>query len=103
MFHHQSNYLSNGDIQHFSTNEKIIIDNPEKGTYYIHVIWGEFVDIDTSKESQDFAVVASGPVQNGYINIEEPKTCPCANCDPSNPLKCSCSGTQVSEVLSSRN
>lgn len=86
----KGDHLSNEDTQHFSTNEKIIIDNPEKGTYYIHVIGNDFIDSNIKKENQAFAVVASGPVSNDYITFEKPTTCPCATCDKSDPTKCAC-------------
>lgn len=87
-------HLANGDSQHLSTNEKVIIRNNEleDGVYTIHVYAGNFADSDVLENSQkqEFSVVASGPIKNGYIEFSESFECPCDECDPKHPGFCLC-------------
>ena len=94
-------HLENGDTQHASTNEKVIIDENEieNGQYTIHVYGGEFADSGISGNNrQDFAVVATGPINNGYIEFSESNECPCDQCDPQRPGYCLCKGENVGQV-----
>lgn len=86
-------HLANKDTQHASTNEKVIIkeDELEDGTYTIHVYGGKFIDrITTDIDEQEFSVVASGPIQNGYLVFSNSTECPCDKCDPNKPGYCFC-------------
>lgn len=87
-------HLSNGDTQHFSTNEKVIIRNEEleDGEYTIHIYSSHFADssIVGGSLKQDFSVVASGPISNGYLEFASSNECPCENCDKEHPGFCLC-------------
>lgn len=87
-------HLNNKDTQHASTNEKVIIDeyDLENGEYTIHVYGGKFVDnyITGQSTKQEFAVVATGPIENGYLTFKDSFECPCDSCDSQHPGKCLC-------------
>lgn len=86
-------HLPNGDTQHASANEKVIIneDEVENGDYTIHIYGGVFADGSLPvNEYQEFAVVASGPIQNGFLEFSDSNECPCDNCDKSRPGYCLC-------------
>lgn len=86
--------MNNNDTQHTSTNEKIIIDydDLEDGEYTIHVYGGHFTDSLFYRDSptQDFAVVASGPIAKGYLKFTKSSECPCEKCDQEHPGFCQC-------------
>ncbi|KAK8845778.1 hypothetical protein M9Y10_020697 [Tritrichomonas musculus] len=91
-------HLENNDSQHASTNEKVIIneDELEDGEYKIHVFASVFIDTKYSPEyRQDFSLVASGPIKNGYLEFEDSKECLCDKCDPSHPGNCLCDESQA--------
>ena len=87
-------HLQNYDSQHFSTNEKIIIRNKEleDGEYIVHIYGNLFVDslVFSGPFKQEFSVVASGPIPNGYIEFSDSSECPCDKCDTKNPGYCLC-------------
>ncbi|KAK8836774.1 hypothetical protein M9Y10_037296 [Tritrichomonas musculus] len=91
-------HLENGDTQHLSTNEKIIIKNDklEDGDYTVHIYGSYFADsgVPGIVESQKFAVVASGPIDDGYIEFAESMECPCEKCNPNHPGFCLCNESQ---------
>lgn len=98
-------HLENGDTQHASTNEKVIIneDEVEDGQYTIHIYGNEFADSGISgNERQDFAVVATGPINNGYIDFIESNECPCEKCDPQNPGYCLCEEGYVGPICQAK-
>ncbi|KAK8841620.1 hypothetical protein M9Y10_027245 [Tritrichomonas musculus] len=86
-------HLPSKDTQHTSTNEKIIIDEDEieSGEYTIHVYGGYFADnFNNENQRQDFAVAASGPIENGYLEFYDSYNCPCKECDQDHPGFCLC-------------
>ena len=91
-------HLENGDTQHLSTNEKIIIKNDklEDGDYTVHIYGSHFADsgIPGVIESQKFAVAASGPIDDGYMEFTESIECPCEKCNPNHPGSCLCNESQ---------
>ena len=91
-------HLKNGDTQHTSTNEKVIIngDELENGVYKIHVYGGFFADTNALKneKKQIFSVVATGHFSDGYMTFSESSECPCQKCDPNNPGYCLCNESQ---------
>lgn len=64
----QNWYYKNGDKQHLSTNEKVIINQNELeiGEYSIHIYSGSFIEANISQKTQDFSVVATGGIESGY-------------------------------------
>lgn len=40
--------------------------------------------------NQEFSVVASGPIDNGYLSFENSDECICEKCDPNNSINCLC-------------
>ena len=97
----KGDHLSNGDTQHFSTNEKVIIDKSDltKGTYSIYVITGEFADSGVSTDAnQKFAVVATGDISNGFLNFQRSNRCPCAQCSQANPALCQCTEGYIGTI-----
>lgn len=88
-------HLDSKDTQHASTNEKVIIDESdvEEGEYIIHIYGGAFVDGE-SDTRQEFSVVATGPIENGYLEFDDSNKCPCDKCDPKRPGFCLCDGNQ---------
>lgn len=67
----KGDHLPNGETQHFSTNEKVIIntDEIEPGDYTIHVYSLEFLDTGIGDTSvlQNFSVVATGDIDNSFF------------------------------------
>lgn len=91
-------HLSNNDTQHASTNEKVIVNEEEleEGEYEIHVFGGVFADSfnDQNDEEQEFSVVATGPIENKYLEFNESKECLCNECNPDHPGLCMCNENQ---------
>ena len=99
---YKGDHLANNDTQHFSTNEKVIIntDQVEPGDYTIHIYSLAFLDSannDTS-ETQNFSVVATGDIENGFLIFSEPTNCGCSKCDPQHPLHCLCDNYSIGEI-----
>ncbi|KAK8847878.1 hypothetical protein M9Y10_018916 [Tritrichomonas musculus] len=84
-------HLQNGDTQHASTNEKIIIneDELEVGEYKIHVYAGAFVGGKLINKKH-FSVVATGPIINDFLSFEKQSDCPCDKCDQDHSGYCLC-------------
>lgn len=78
------------DGQHMSTNEKVIISNPQAGTYRIRVYSGPFSDPENTP--QQFSVVATGKIENQYLTFTPVITCGTNNCDPQRPVYQNCAG-----------
>ncbi|KAK8836472.1 hypothetical protein M9Y10_037731 [Tritrichomonas musculus] len=81
------------DSQHHSTNEKIIIDDVSvvEGDYTVHIFAGHFFDsnISTGEDLfQEFSVVATGDIDNKYIEFKESTEFPCKKNDPEHPDRC---------------
>lgn len=87
-------HLSNGDTQHISTNEKVIIRNNEleDGNYSIYIYANSFTDrlVQSDSAEQKFSVVASGPIKNGYLEFKNSIECPCEKCKPDLHFYCDC-------------
>lgn len=85
------------DTQHLSTNEKVIFDAFNVGDYTIHIFAGKFFDSSVNKENlqQEFAVVATGEIDNGYIEFKQATTAPCKKTDPDHPDHCLCNDKQI--------
>ena len=92
-----------GDTQHYSTNEKIIIkkDELEVGTYTVHVYGNSFLDTkDKSREykRQSFSVAATGDIDNKYIEFKESAESPCEESDPYNNGYCKCPSDKIGPI-----
>lgn len=85
------------DTQHLSTNEKVIIDAYSKGNYTIHIFSSKFFDSDLKREElrQEFSVVATGNIDNKYIEFEKATVAPCKKVDPDHPDHCLCASNQI--------
>ena len=71
--------------------------------YTIHVYAGNFADSDVLENSQkqEFSVVTSGPIKNGYIEFSESFECPCDECDSKHPGFCLCNEeTEIGPIIS---
>lgn len=91
---YRGDHLPNGDTQHLSTNEKVIVNKEEikTGTYTVHVYGNNFFDSRMNKETkkQNFSVVATGDIDNKYIEFKESKEAPCSDADKNHPGYCKC-------------
>lgn len=94
---YKGDHLPDGDTQHLSTNEKVIIDNPESGTYLIRVFSHGFIDESFSKE-QKFSVVATGNIVNQVLQFKVPETCGKMVCDDNHPLHFRCDDDKVGPI-----
>lgn len=94
-------HLNSSDTQHTSTNEKVIIrkDEIKVGTYTVHVYGNKFFDsslkADNVTLSQNFSVVATGDIENKYIEFAESTDAPCADADPNRPGYCLCNEDEI--------
>lgn len=100
---YKGDHIETGDSQHLSTNEKVIVDREEVeiGQYSIHVFSGAFIDsgINDVEKEQNFSVVASGNIENGYLSFSDAKGCiGCDKCDPDHPLHCKCNDSSLGSV-----
>lgn len=92
-------HLQNKDTQHFSTNEKVIINKNEIeiGTYLVYVVTGTcWADIKTT--GQRFGVVATGDIENKIMifrspNEDQENRCPCEKCN--NNKQCICDSNHI--------
>lgn len=103
---YKGDHLPNGDTQHFSTNEKVIIneDQIEPGEYYIQIYSLNFLDAgvsDTGKY-QNFSVVVTGDIDNGYLDFQKSRACGCDHCSEIHPLHCKCDNTSFGEICQSK-
>ena len=90
--------IKTGDSQHFSTNEKVIIneDEVEEGDYEIHIYSGTFIDSNLSSTPfQNFSIVATGDIENGYLTFTDAQNCGCKRCDSEKPLHCKCEDVNI--------
>ncbi|KAK8837216.1 hypothetical protein M9Y10_036645 [Tritrichomonas musculus] len=103
---YRGDHLQNGETQHFSTNEKVIIDTNEiePGDYTIHVYSLEFIDtaVDDLPLEQNFSVVATGDIDDGFLTFKRAETCGCDKCDEEHPLHCKCDKTSFGEICQSK-
>lgn len=95
-------HLPHNATQHFSTNEKVIIneDEIEPGEYEIRVYSLDFLDVPENQSTsvlQNFSVVATGDIDNGFLTFSTPQTCGCQNCHQLHPLHCACSNDTFGE------
>ncbi|KAK8838030.1 hypothetical protein M9Y10_035978 [Tritrichomonas musculus] len=94
------------DTQHLATNEKIIVDeiNIMEGDYTLHVYSNKFFDSSLSKEElyQEFAVVATGDIDNQYITFSEESKAPCTKSDPKHPDRCLCEEDYIGPVCKTK-
>lgn len=94
--------LSNGDTQHFSTNEKVIVNTNEieVGEYTISIYSDEFLDLNLTDDapSEEFAVVATGDIDDGFLTFSKPGTCGCSQCDSANPNYCKCDNDHIGSI-----
>lgn len=89
---YKGDHIELNDTQHLSTNEKVIID-PEEieiGEYKIHILTGSFIDADITNQSQAFSVVATGDIENNYLQFSSAESCLCDECDDNHHLHCKC-------------
>lgn len=79
-----------GDTQNFSTNEKVIvsIDELEISEYKIQVYTGSFIDAGIGDQNQKFSVVATGNIENGFLEFNDAGNCSYFEWDPENPIHC---------------
>ena len=95
------------DTQHLSTNEKVIINKEELkvGTYKVHVYAHSFVDSLLSKKEetvQEFSVVATGDIDNKYIEFAESDVSACEETDPQHPGFCKCKDDEIGQICQSK-
>ena len=50
--------------------------------------------MNNNNERQEFSVVVTGPIENGYLEFEDSNQCHCDNCDPNKPGFCLCEETE---------
>ncbi|OHT00028.1 hypothetical protein TRFO_33413 [Tritrichomonas foetus] len=76
-------HRSDGDSEHFSTNEKVIIskDELELGEYEIHVY-------SNVNDPQKFSIVAVGPIDDQLLTFKETLECGCDKCTKHGKCKC---------------
>ena len=102
----KGDHIKNGDTQHLSTNEKVIIEKNEIeiGQYSIHVLSGAFVDSGIGEDNQqNFSVVASGNIENGYLQFSDAKGClGCDSCDENHPLHCKCDESSIGSICQAK-
>lgn len=101
-------HLNSSDTQHTSTNEKVIIrkDEIKVGTYTVHVYGNKFFDssikADNVTLSQNFSVVATGDIENKYIEFAESTDAPCADADPNRPGYCLCKEDEIGPLCQAK-
>ena len=93
-------FNEDGDTQHLSTNEKVIInsDEVEIGEYKIHIYTGSFIDSDVGNKTQNFAVVATGGIDNRFLEFNDAENCSCNECNPKIPLHCKCDDKSIGPI-----
>ena len=103
---YKGDHLPNGDTQHFSTNEKVIVNTNEieVGEYTIHIYSLDFLDTGSSdtNQRQNFSVVATGDIDDGFLTFTEATTCGCATCSSVHPLHCQCDNATFGEICQSK-
>lgn len=95
-------HLPHNATQHFSTNEKVIIneDEIEPGEYEIRIYSLDFLDVPDNQSTtalQNFSIVATGDIDNSFLTFSIPQTCGCKVCHQLHPLHCACSKDTFSE------
>ena len=99
-------HLNGDDSEHFSTNEKVIVkkDEIKVGTYTVHVYGNKFFDSDISSGtlSQNFSVVATGDIENKYLEFVESTESPCAESDPEKPGYCKCKENELGPLCQAK-
>ena len=102
---YKGDHLPNGDTQHFSTNEKVIIgtNEIEPGEYTIHIYSLDFLDtgVHDTNQVQNFSVVATGDIDDGFLTFTEATNCGCSTCSSTHPLHCECDNTTFGEICQS--
>ena len=103
----KGDHLNDGDTQHFSTNEKVIIRKNELkvGTYTVHVFGNKFLDSklkDAETVKQNFSVVATGDIDNKYIEFVDSTESPCKEADESHPGYCKCKSDEIGPVCQAK-
>ncbi|KAK8896162.1 hypothetical protein M9Y10_014056 [Tritrichomonas musculus] len=94
------------DTQHFSTNEKVVINETDviPGTYTVHIYGNTFIDASLTKEKsqQNFSVVATGDIENKYISFTESSESPCEKADPNHPGFCLCANDEIGPICQAK-
>lgn len=103
----KGDHQEDGDTQHFSTNEKVILrkDEVEVGTYTVHVYGNKFLDSHLKNNDvlkQNFSVVATGDIDSKYIEFKETTESPCKEDNENHPGYCKCKDDEIGALCQAK-